>query len=89
MPRKIGLPTQSEDASINHGIAADPDTPELGAAFFAVARPAQDVFPGARDAAEVQGTLRLDHDVVDGLRASGPGWQARANQALRRVLAKP
>jgi len=27
-------------------------------------------------------TLRLDKAVVDGLRASGPGWQTRANAAL-------
>ena len=30
-----------------------------------------------------QVTLRLDADVVEAMRASGPGWQVRANEALR------
>jgi uncharacterized protein (DUF4415 family) len=32
-------------------------------------------------------TLRLDADVLSGLRATGPGWQTRANAALKRWLA--
>lgn len=31
-----------------------------------------------------QMTLRLDADVVEAMRASGPGWQVRANEALRK-----
>ena len=31
-----------------------------------------------------QVTLRLDADVLDGMRATGPGWQTRANEALRK-----
>lgn len=30
-----------------------------------------------------QVTLRLDADVIEAMRASGPGWQVRANEALR------
>lgn len=30
-----------------------------------------------------QVTLRLDADLVEAMRASGPGWQVRANEALR------
>lgn len=30
-----------------------------------------------------QVTLRVDADVIDAMRATGPGWQARANEALR------
>lgn len=33
-------------------------------------------------------TLRLDPDVIDGWRASGPGWQTRMNEALRDALKK-
>lgn len=29
-------------------------------------------------------TLRLDPDVIDGMRATGPGWQTRINDALRK-----
>jgi uncharacterized protein (DUF4415 family) len=31
-----------------------------------------------------QVTLRLDADVLEGMRATGPGWQTRANEALRK-----
>jgi len=33
-----------------------------------------------------QVTLRLDQEVVDGFRETGPGWQGRINEALRRAL---
>jgi len=33
-------------------------------------------------------TLRLDPDVIEGWRASGPGWQTRMNDALREALEK-
>jgi uncharacterized protein (DUF4415 family) len=32
---------------------------------------------------KINQTLRLDADVLDGYRQSGPGWQARINQVLR------
>lgn len=32
-----------------------------------------------------QVSLRLDKDVLDRFRASGPGWQTRINEALRRA----
>lgn len=37
----------------------------------------------ALDQPKRQVTLRLDADVLDALRTSGPGWQTRVNQALR------
>ncbi len=43
--RKVQLPSADEEAAINAGIAADPDTPELDAQWFARARPAADVLP--------------------------------------------
>ena len=35
-----------------------------------------------------QVTLRLDADLLDGLRATGPGWQTRINDVLRDWLEK-
>jgi uncharacterized protein (DUF4415 family) len=32
-----------------------------------------------------QVTLRLDKDVVERFRATGPGWQVRINEALRKA----
>jgi uncharacterized protein (DUF4415 family) len=31
-------------------------------------------------------TIRLDHEVVEGFRKAGPGWQSRINAALRGYL---
>jgi uncharacterized protein (DUF4415 family) len=33
-----------------------------------------------------QVTLRLDQDVLEKLRASGPGWQSRANEILKKAV---
>lgn len=33
-----------------------------------------------------QVTLRLDGDVLDRLRQSGPGWQSRVNEILRKAV---
>jgi uncharacterized protein (DUF4415 family) len=33
-----------------------------------------------------QVTLRLDGDLVDRLRQSGPGWQSRVNEILRKAV---
>jgi len=33
-----------------------------------------------------QVTLRLDSAVMEGFRATGPGWQSRINAALRKAL---
>jgi uncharacterized protein (DUF4415 family) len=74
----------------------DPDdAPELTDAFFANA----EIRDGARlvrrgrdrprlPAAKRQVTIRLDPDLLDRLRATGPGWQTRLNDALRDWLAK-
>jgi uncharacterized protein (DUF4415 family) len=32
-----------------------------------------------------QVTLRLDRDVIDRFRATGPGWQSRVNEALKKA----
>ena len=38
------------------------------------------------DAPKQQVTLRLDAAVLDGSRATGPGWQSRINAELRKAL---
>jgi uncharacterized protein (DUF4415 family) len=32
--------------------------------------------------------LRIDPDIIEGFRATGPGWQSRINAALREYLQK-
>lgn len=68
------------------------DAPELTDEFFETAT----VYDGARvvrrgrpkaASPKAQVTLRLDAEVLDGLRATGPGWQSRVNSALKQWLA--
>jgi uncharacterized protein (DUF4415 family) len=40
--------------------------------------------PGAKE----QASLRIDRDVLDYFQESGPGWQDRINDALRRAAGK-
>ena len=70
----------------------DPDdAPEITTAWVAEA----DVYAGdklvrrgrpPKDTTKVLTTLRLDPDVVAGLRATGSGWQTRVNDAMREWL---
>jgi uncharacterized protein (DUF4415 family) len=39
-----------------------------------------------KEDAKVSTTIRFDADVLAGLKATGPGWQTRANDALRAAL---
>jgi uncharacterized protein (DUF4415 family) len=85
-----------DDAAIRAAAEADPDNPPLrrGARL----RPAHEVHPQLvaeqlrkrgrprLEAPKRQVTLRLDVDVLEGVRATGPGWQTRVNKALRRWL---
>ena len=91
------VPTPEEDAAINAGIAADPDTRELDDAWFARARPASVVEPDLvervrrgrgrqKTPTKEQITIRLDTDITAHFRAGGPGWQTRLNDALRRAV---
>jgi len=60
------------------------------AAFKAVTAPRveapvkQAVVPGIKE----QVTLRIDQDVLEHFQASGPGWQDRINEALRKAAGK-
>lgn len=40
------------------------------------------------EAPKRQVSVRLDQDVLAGLRGTGPGWQSRMNEALRKWLAR-
>ena len=83
MKRKWILPTEDEERQIAEGIASDPDAaPDLsnglppGVSF--VGRP-KSLHP--KEALNI----RLDADVLDHFRATGPGWQTRINAALRKA----
>ncbi len=83
--RKLILPTPEEDAAINRGIAADPDTFEQGPEEFKrlrrVGRP-------RLDNPKVAVTIRYDKAVIDAFKAGGPGWQTRMNEALKKAVTR-
>ncbi|WP_429497057.1 BrnA antitoxin family protein [Robbsia andropogonis] len=78
---KLYMPTEAEDAEINRGIAADPDTFVPSDEQFANMKSR-----GGRpksDAPKVLLSVRYDADIVEAFKAGGDGWQTRMNGALR------
>ena len=80
MKVKLIRPDAREDAQIARGIAMDPHAaPDMSiphpGIFRRLGRP-----PKARPKVAV--TLRLDQEVVERFKATGPGWQTRMNAAL-------
>jgi uncharacterized protein (DUF4415 family) len=95
--RVVETISEEKDAATTAAAMADVDNPPLRE--DAVLTPAHEVHPQlvaeqlhrkrGRPKSETpkrQVTLRLDRDVVAGLRASGRGWQTRVNTALRNWL---
>ena len=82
--REIIVPTPEENAAINAGIAADPDTHELTDAEFARLKPMRGRPPA--DVKRPMLSMRVDPDILEALRATGRGWQARVNALLREAV---
>ena len=77
----------------------DDDNPEWTEADFARARPFKEVFPEQYRSWKARGRpkvetpkkhigFRLAADVVNGIKASGRGYNARVEKVLREALAK-
>lgn len=72
------------------------DSPELTVEQIGAARPFAEAFPElaksirtrgqGKKPAKVSQTLRLDREVLEAWRSSGPGWQSRMNEALRKAM---
>lgn len=75
----------------------DPDNPELNDEELANLRPFSEVLPELaanmrKNAGRPKSpnpkrlvSLRLDSDVIEKFKATGPGWQTRINAALKRA----
>ncbi|MGQ0565173.1 MAG: BrnA antitoxin family protein [Gemmobacter sp.] len=89
---KDDWPTEEQ---IQAMIASDPENPELTDEELANMRPFAEVFPelaenfrraaGRPKAAQTKKavSVRLDPDVLEKFRATGPGWQTRINAVLK------
>lgn len=94
--RKFSLNSADEEAAIQRGIAEDQDNPEWTRADFAEAKPVADAMPQLMRPMRVRGpqklptkiptSMRFDSDLIEKLRAGGPGWQQRVNDILRKSI---
>jgi uncharacterized protein (DUF4415 family) len=78
-------------------IASDPDSPELSDAQMATAMTFAEALPElAESIRRSRGrppvehpkqklTIRLSHDVIEHFKATGPGWQGRIDEALKKA----
>jgi uncharacterized protein (DUF4415 family) len=75
-------------------VTIDDDNPEWTEADFAAAKTGDAIpahilaaFPKTRGrpkgSTKQLVSLRIDNDILDRFRATGPGWQSRINEALR------
>jgi len=89
--------SDAEESHIQKMIASDPDNPEWTSDDFASAKPFTEAFPeiaekmrrnvGGRPKSENPKrpiSIRLDQDVIAKFKATGPGWQSRINEVLRK-----
>ena len=89
MPKlKVGtvLPTPEEDALIQKGIDADPDTWLLTDEEWEKVKPTVRIGRPPAEVTKERITIRLSRDVVTQFRATGAGWQTRMDAALRQFI---
>jgi len=84
----ISDPENPEWTEADFAAAKGPEAmpPALAAAFLMTSarrgRP-----PGSSaETTKQQVTLRIDRDIIGKFKATGPGWQSRINDALRRAI---
>ncbi len=89
--RRLRPFTEADEAEVQRQIASNPDAPE--ATDEQLAHPMTFADAMRRHAGrprlanpKQQVSVRLDVDVLQKLKASGPRWQARMNAALRKEL---
>jgi uncharacterized protein (DUF4415 family) len=81
------VPSVAEDAAINAGIAADPDTYEMSDDEWRAASRVRKMGRPKSDVTKERITIRLSPDVLEQFRATGPGWQTRIDTVLKEWLA--
>jgi|WetSurMetagenome_2_1015567.scaffolds.fasta_scaffold764556_1 uncharacterized protein (DUF4415 family) len=82
-PGTIAL-TDEEDAAITAAALSDPDARPLTDAEWEAVKPR--LRRGGRPVAatrKISTTIRFDADVLEAIKATGPGWQTRINDLVR------
>ncbi|QPC45055.1 BrnA antitoxin family protein [Kaustia mangrovi] len=89
--------TDKEEAEIQKMIASDPDNPEITDKQIAKGKSFAEALPElAKSARRKRGrppvetprkqiSIRLDPDVIEKFKATGPGWQTRINEVLKKA----
>lgn len=96
--RRMAEMSAAEEAGIIAAAESDPDARPLSDDELARMRPMHSAQPEFLakllrrkrgrppvDVPKKQVTLRLDQDLIEHFKASGPGWQTRINDALRKA----
>lgn len=81
--RKLIMPTAEEDAEITAAALGDPDALPLSDEDLAQFRPARELAWPLDAGDQVSVAIAYDPDLLAAYTATGDGWQARMNQALR------
>ncbi|CEN56479.1 BrnA antitoxin family protein [Candidatus Methylopumilus turicensis] len=86
MSKKLIRPTDEEDLLITAAASNDADNVPLTDDEWNRVRATVKRGPGRPmgSGTKAQVTLRLDVEVIEALRATGTGWQTRANDILRK-----
>ena len=84
MNKKLIRPTDAEDAVITAAAMNDPDAIPFTDSEWNSVKTQLNSGPGRPlgSGTKAQVTLRLDLEVIETLKSSGPGWQTRANEVL-------
>jgi uncharacterized protein (DUF4415 family) len=83
--------SDTEEAEIQREIAGNPDAPEATDEQLAHPMTFAEAMKRGRGRPPIETpkqhvSVRLDADVLERLKAAGPGWQGRMNEALRKAL---
>jgi uncharacterized protein (DUF4415 family) len=86
--RKVLLDSAEEDAAITAAALSDPDAVPLTDEEWEAVRPRLRRGRPLSDCRQVATTIRFDADVLEAMRATGPGWQTRINDLVREYVEK-
>jgi uncharacterized protein (DUF4415 family) len=82
------IPTDDEDAAITAAALSDPDAVPLTDEEWEAVKPRLRRGRPLSAERKVSTTIRFDADVLEAMKATGPGWQTRINELVREYVEK-